>query len=289
MIVNQQIQKIDIRSTDYPEKLREIPDPPGQLYCMGDISLLKEKSIGIVGSRKNTIYGRNVALMIGRRLAESGIAVTSGLALGIDGYSHEGALEADGKVIGVLGSGLHNMGPKKNLPLMNRGLEKGGLMLSEYAPEEHASRITFPARNRIISGVSDAVVVVEAGLESGSLITARHASEQGKTVYAVPGNINSSASIGCNLLIRDGAVPLIVIDDLIRDIGGSPARAYRFDAELENDEKRIFEVISSMNGATSDEITERTGFSPQIVNSILTVMEIKGVVEPYAGRIYVSH
>ena len=280
--------KIDIDSVEYPEKLRSIPDPPGQLYCTGNRELLKERSIGVVGARKNTVYGKNVALMIGRRLAESGLVVTSGLALGIDGYSHEGALEADGKVIGVLGSGIDHMTPMRNRGLMMKALDNGGLVVSEYPPEEEGFRGNFPARNRIISGLSEALVVVEAGLDSGSLITAKHAAEQGRTVYAVPGNINSQTSIGCNLLIRDGAVPLIIIDDMIRDIGASPKKTEVSDNDLDSDEQRIFDLVREMSGATMEEIIRGTGFSPGLANSLVTVMEIKGVVESYAGRIYLS-
>ena len=280
--------RIDMDSVEYPARLRDIPDPPKQLYCTGNTDLLSERSIGVVGARKNTVYGKNVALMIGRRLAESGLAVTSGLALGIDGYSHEGALEADGRVIGVLGSGFDHMSPQRNRSLMMRGLDNGGLVVSEYPPEEEGFKGNFPARNRIISGLSEVLVVVEAGLDSGSLITAKHASEQGRTVYAVPGNINSQTSIGCNLLIRDGAVPLIIIDDLIRDIGATPAKTAAVNRDLDSDEQKIFEVVREMSGATMEEIIRGTGFSPGLANSLVTVMEIKGIVESYAGRIYLS-
>lgn len=280
--------RIDFESADFPARLREIPDPPRQLYCTGNVSLLKERSIGVVGARKNTVYGKNVALMIGRRLAECGVTVTSGLALGIDGYSHEGALDADGKVIGVLGSGIDHMTPQRNRGLMMRGLENGGLIVSEYAPEVAAFKASFPARNRIISGLSEALVVVEAGLDSGSLITAKHASDQGRTVYAVPGNINSQTSIGCNLLIRDGAVPLIIIDDLIRDIGAMPKATDAVNNCLDADEQKIFDVVRELCGATMEEIIRGTGFSPGLANSLVTVMEIKGAVESYAGRIYPS-
>ncbi len=282
------IQKIDIKSADYPARLRDIPNPPKQLYCKGNIELLRARSVGVIGARKNTVYGKNVAIMIGKRLAESGLAITSGLAMGIDAFSHEGALEADGKVIGVLGSGINQMGPWRNRELMKRGLEKGGLVISEYAPDEPAYKGTFPARNRIISGLSEALVIVEAGLNSGSLITAKHASEQGRPVYAVPGNINSQSSIGTNLLIRDGAVPLVIIDDLIRDIGVDIKRDMEIRPDLDADEEKVFEIVRVMSGPTVDEIIRGTGFDPQLVNSILTIMEIKGVVESYAGRIYIS-
>ena len=282
------IQVIDIKSAEYPAKLRDIPDPPGQLFCKGDISLLNTKSVAVVGSRKNTVYGKNVALMIGKRFAGAGITVTSGLAMGIDAFSHEGALEADGKVIGVLGSGIDVMGPRRNRDLMNRGLENGGLVVSEYEPGYPASSWTFPARNRIISGLAEAVVIVEAGLNSGSLITAKHAAEQGRPVYAVPGNINSQSSIGTNLLIRDGVTPLVIIDDLIRDIGAATKKDAVSRPDMDADEERIFEVVRLMSGPTVDEIIRGTGFDPQLVNSLLTVMEIKGIIESYAGRIYIS-
>lgn len=280
--------KINIDSVRYPDRLRHIPDPPAQLYCTGNTDLLGMRSVGVVGARKNTVYGKNVALMIGRRLAESGIVVTSGLALGIDGYSHEGALEADGKVIGVLGSGIDHMSPQRNRSLMRKALDKGGLVVSEYPPEEVGFRGNFPARNRIISGLSEALVVVEAGLNSGSLITAKCAADQGRTVYAVPGNINSQTSIGCNLLIRDGAVPLIIIDDMIRDIGATPTKTGTVSVKLDDDERRIFDFVRDMSGATMEEIINATGLSPGLANSLVTVLEIKGIVESYAGRIYIS-
>lgn len=280
--------RIDIDSVEYPARLREIHDPPEQLYCTGNVSLLNERSVGVVGARKNTVYGKNVAIMIGRRLAESGLTVTSGLALGIDGYSHEGALEADGKVIGVLGSGIDHMTPQRNRNLMKRGLENGGLVVSEYPPDVEGFKSNFPARNRIISGLSEALVVVEAGLDSGSLITAKCASDQGRTVYAVPGNINSQTSIGCNLLIRDGAVPLIIIDDMIRDIGAVPKKADAVSSDLDEDERLVFDAVRQMSGATMEEIISITGLSPGLANSLVTIMEIKGVVESYAGRIYLS-
>ena len=131
-------------------------------------------------------------------------------------------------------------------------------------------------------------MVVEAGLDSGSLITAKHAADQGRTVYAVPGNINSQTSIGCNLLIRDGAVPLIIIDDMIRDIGAKPVSMISADSEMDSDERAVFDVVRDMNGATMEEIISNTGFSPGIANSLVTVMEIKGIVESYAGRIYLA-
>lgn len=285
------IEKIDSSSVEFPEKLRNIPNPPSALYCAGDMSLLKECSVAMVGSRRHTVYGKNVALMIGRRLAERGITVTSGLALGIDAYSHEGALEAGGKVIGVLGSGIEVMGPQRNKGLMMRSLDEGGLVVSEYEPTFQAQPYTFPERNRIISGLSEAVIVVEAGMNSGSLITANHAAHQGRTVYAVPGPINSQFSIGCNLLIRDGAPPLVLIDDLIRDLNleaGSKTKNGT-SVNLAGDELAIYNALAGMGGATVDEIVRETGKSASLISAVVTVMEIKGITETCAGRIYISN
>lgn len=285
---SKKIEKIDRASAEFPEKLRSIPGPPDTLYCMGDTSLLHRRSVGVVGSRKYTLYGKNVALMIGRRLAENDIPVVSGFAMGIDGFSHEGALESDGKLIGVLGFGMDKMKYQPNYSLMKRCLESGGLIVSEYLPEINPSRFTFPQRNRIISGLSEALIVVEAGMNSGSLITAKCAADQGRTVYAVPGNINSQTSMGTNLLIRDGAIPLVIIDDLIRDIGVELRAAGSAGYKLDDDEAKIFESVMMRSGATSEEIISDTGFSASLVGSLVTVMEIKGIVESYAGRIYAS-
>ena len=284
------IEKIDRESTEYPARLRDIPDSPEQLYCAGDTSLLKERSVAIVGSRKHTIYGKNVSLMIGQSLGERGITVTSGLALGVDAFSHIGALDGGGKVIGVLGSGIEVMGPQKNYKLMQRGLDAGGLVISEYEPTYPASAFTFPARNRIISGIADALIVVEAGMKSGSLITANHALQQGRPVYAVPGPINSELSIGCNLLIRDGATPLVLIDDLVHDLklGGLQNNAKPNSPNLAEDELLIYEALSRLGGATVDEIARETGKKTSFISAVTTVMEIKGITETYAGRIYIS-
>ena len=282
------IQRIDINSSDYPRRLREIPDPPEKLYCAGDISLLNADSISVVGSRKYTLYGKTVAHMIGKRLGECGVPVVSGLAYGIDAFAHQGALDAGGKVIGVLPGGLHNMSPAGNKSLMERGLASGGLMISEYEPDDHAEKWKYPRRNRIISGLGRLTAVVEASMNSGSLITAQHAGEQGRTVFAVPGNINSQFSIGCNLLIRDGACPLIVIDDLLRYIGMDPCLIKEETASLGEDERIVYEAVRRYNGAAPDRIAEDTGMRTSSVNAIVTIMEIKGLIHTYAGKIYIA-
>ena len=282
------IKRIDIDSREYPALLRDIPDPPQQLYCAGDISLLHEMSVSVVGSRKYTLYGKTVAEMVGRRLGECRVPVVSGLAYGIDAFAHEGALDAGGRVIGVLASGINRMGPKKNYGLMIRGLENGGLVLSEYEPDEPAERYKYPMRNRIISGLGKCTAVIEASVNSGSLITAQHAMEQGRPVYAVPGNINSQFSIGCNLLIRDGAFPLVVIDDLIRHIGIDPGETSDPVRRLGADERRVYDAAARYNGAPLDRLAEDTGMSTGSLNALVTVMEIKGIFSTYAGKVYIA-
>ena len=141
------IQRIDFDSPLFPDLLRDIPDPPKVLYCTGDLSLLEEDSVSVVGSRKYTLYGKTVAEMIGRRLGEAGIPVVSGLAYGIDAFAHEGALDAGGRVIGVLASGIRKMAPKRNIDLMRRGLENGGLIVSEYEPDEPAEKYKYPQQD----------------------------------------------------------------------------------------------------------------------------------------------
>ena len=289
MISLGKIQKIDINSSEFPLTLREIPDPPQQLYCAGDLSLLHERSVSVVGSRKYTVYGKNVARMVGRRLAECGIPVVSGLAYGIDRFAHEGTIEGGGRIIGVLASGLLKMGPRSSEPVMMEGLENGGLVVSEYPPDTEALKFMYPRRNRIISGLGVCTVVIEANFNSGALITAQHAADQGRTVYAVPGNINSQFSVGSNLLIRDGAIPLVIIDDLIRDIGMEP---YAYDEDtadaLGDDERKVFMAAARNNGRSVDTIARESGLSIGLVNSIITVLEIKGVLETSGGKIFLA-
>ena len=282
------IVKIDDKSIEYPARLREIPNPPKQLYCLGDISLLQEKSIAVVGSRKFTVYGKCVAQMIGKKFAQCGVPVVSGLANGIDSFAHQGMMEVKGKGIGVLGSGIKQMGPRRNYNLMLDMIDAGGLVVSEYEPDEPANKATFPQRNRIISGISEAVVVVEANFNSGALITAQFANSQGRTVFAVPGNINSQFSMGSNLLIRDGAIPLIVVDDALKEMGIVKRKEEIPTIECGKDELEIVDVMVKHNGITVDNIATEVNRRVGEVNAILTVMEIKGIVQSNCGKFYLN-
>lgn len=208
------IKEITIESEKYPELLKQIYDPPKCLYVIGNVDILNNPSIAIVGCREATEYGKKAATYFSYNLAKQNINIVSGLAKGIDSFSHIGALQAYGKTIAVIGSGLDIIYPKENEQLAKRIIEQGGAIISEYPLGTRPEKEHFPARNRIISGMSQGVLVVEAKEKSGSLITAEFAMEQGKEVYAVPGNINSLNSVGTNNLIKDGAIPVSKFTDL---------------------------------------------------------------------------
>ncbi len=288
-----EIIMITMESDEYPDSLREIQGSPRELYCIGDISLLKTPCAAIVGSRRYTIYGRQTALMIGKMLAGRGITVVSGMAKGIDSFAHQGALsKQEGKTIAVLCTAIGKPYPASNAALMKE-IEEKGLVISEYPPDFPGSQYGFPARNRIISGLSKSVIVVEAGLKSGSLITAQIAGDQGKTVFAVPGNINSQFSIGTNLLIRDGAYPLVVVDDVIREMGVQSLNRGTFGedeegfpVEMDDDEKKLYSEIRQEQGISPDALSEKVELPISKINGILTVMEIKGAIMMCSGRIF---
>ncbi len=240
-IPTEEIRQVGIRDREYPELLKYIPDPPEVLYYAGDIALASKPAIAVVGARKATSYGRWAAYGFAKKLAEYEIVVVSGMAYGIDSFAHKGAVENDGKTIAVLGCGVDICYPDSNQPLRERILNEG-LILSEYEPGTPPMPFRFPLRNRIISGLCIGVIIAEAGLASGSLITAERAAEQGRYIYALPGNINSIYSFGTNKLIKDGATPLIVFDDIIDELGiarKAPAKALKI--RLGKDEREIFE------------------------------------------------
>lgn len=214
-----QVEEISINSKEYPEQLRNIYDPPSKLYVLGDKRLLHQKGIAIVGARKSTQYGKNIAYKISKELSENGINIISGLALGIDTCAHIGAIDSNiGKTIAVLGSGIDKIYPKENIDLARKIIKSGGCIISEYPFGSKPEKLHFPQRNRIISGISNGVVVVEAAKESGALITAEFALEYGKDVFAVPGDITRKESEGCNELIKDGAILIVSSKEILDNI-----------------------------------------------------------------------
>ncbi len=212
------IKMITVYDKCYPEKLKRIYDSPVLLYAKGNIKLLNSKGIAMVGCRDCTNYGKSVARKMAYKLAKRNITIISGLAKGIDKFSHIGALEGEGNTIAVLGHGLDIIYPNENYELSELIEKNNGLIVTEYVIGTKPNKYTFPARNRIISGLSDGVIVVEAKERSGSLITADFALEQGKEVFAVPGNIDSMNSQGTNELIKQGANPITNCDDVLNNI-----------------------------------------------------------------------
>lgn len=215
-----EIKEIYINSGDYLERLRNIYDPPKKLYVLGNFKILKEKAIAIVGSRKATEYGKKVAFQISQELTKENINIVSGLAIGIDTYAHLGAISIQNQAstIAVLGSGIDEMYPKENTELARKIIQTGGCIVSEYPLGTKPNKINFPQRNRIISGLSEGVVVVEASEKSGSLITAEFGIEQGKEIFAVPGNIDNPLSKGTNQLIMDGAKMVLSSKEILEEI-----------------------------------------------------------------------
>ena len=279
--------KLMMADDNFPQILRDFVPDVGVLYFEGDLTLLQNRCIAIVGSRKCTQYGKTVAKTIGKRAAENGVTVVSGLARGIDTAGHLGALEAGGKTIAVLGGGTEHYYPPENRKLQQQ-IAREGLLLSEHEPEYIAKAYDFPKRNRLISALSESVVVVEAPNRSGALITAECAEEQGKNVYAVPGNITSYYSFGTNKLIRENATPLILIDDIFLDLNFSPYIKEDNLLELGDDERRVFDVVKNCGEVTIDEIYHKTNIKPSEINGIITILEMKGIIFSSLGKILVA-
>lgn len=286
--INEKINKITINSKIYPHLLRLIKNPPKTLYYQGDFSLCNSLCLAVVGARKATPYGKWAAYNIARRAAEHGVTIVSGMASGIDSASHRGALDGNGKTIAVLGCGIDICYPKNNKELMKR-IKVGGLILSEYPPGTKPLPFQFPMRNRIISGLSQGVVIAEAGLNSGSLITAECALDQGREVYAVPGNINNIYSIGTNKLIQDGATPLVVVDDILTALGiDKKKEELKGRTSLGKDERELLDLITERGEVNLDYLCKLTGKTPAQVGALVTILEIKGNVQTSLGKIFIA-
>ena len=281
-----QIEGIIISDEEYPKQLLAIYDPPILIYKTGKIA--KNESVAIVGARKASNYGIWVARGIAMKLVEYNFQVVSGLARGVDTAAHVGALEGNGKTIAVLGCGLDICYPQSNKKLFDQITETGAI-LSEFPPGTLPYPYNFPRRNRIISGLSKVVIVAEAGIKSGSLITAEHALEQGKEVYAVPGNINNIHSLGTNKLIKDGANPLISIDDIINELGIKKNFNFeKMNLNLGEDERCIYELVFNNGEMTIDLIANYTSLPVSQVKAIVSILEIKGVLESQLGKIFIA-
>ncbi|HBM73992.1 MAG TPA: DNA-protecting protein DprA [Clostridiaceae bacterium] len=281
------IKILTIDDEAYPKRLKEIFDPPHVLYIKGNINN-DLKCIGIVGTRKCTQYGRIVAREISKLICEYNIGVISGMARGIDTEAHIGALEEGGYTCAVLGCGLDIVYPPENSKLMC-SIEKYGALISEYPPTIQPFARNFPARNRIISGMCDAVVIVEAGERSGALITADFALEQGRDVYAVPGSILSNVSKGTNHLIKEGAKPLTDISDILYELNIESKTADRghYGENLDIREKMIVDALSDCP-IHIDDLMRRLSLRVSEINSVITCLEMKGIIKILPGKYIVK-
>jgi len=296
---------VTYHDANYPERLKRIESPPPLLYVQGDVHLLKDPQLGIVGSRHPTKNGQENAYQFAKYLSHQGLCITSGLALGIDGFSHKGALDATGATIAIMGTGLDRVYPAAHHGLAHQIIEKGAIV-SEFCVGTPVRGANFPRRNRLISGLSVGVLVVEAAVKSGSLITARYAMEQGKEVFALPGSIHNPLARGCHHLIRQGAklvetaehifeelVP--VLQDALHQNPPSPFDTtshtktddtkpdssekinHEGNDELDSDELKLLDAMG-YDPILIDQIVEQTGFAIDAVSSILLLLELKGYV-----------
>lgn len=294
----------------YPALLREIPDPPITLYVLGNWqACLEAPCIGVIGSRRCSTYGENASLMISRDLAERGITIISGFARGIDAAAHRGAIEAKGKTVAVFGTGLDQIYPKENEKLFNEILDSGGAVVTQFPLETPPLKENFPYRNRIISGLSYGVLLVEASERSGSLITARLAAEQNREVFAIPGNITSRNSFGTNFLIKSSGAKLVqqwqdVVLEMPHEISSaifapriessgedevlapSPVQPMLLPADLTSSEQKIYRLLTPDSPTHIDTLLELSALSFGDLNAALLGLEMQDLIRGLPGKCY---
>ena len=293
------VRIITLLDSDYPELLKNISDPPPVLYVKGTLLPEDVAAVAIVGTRSATFYGLNVAHEMARELAQSGITVVSGLAEGIDRAAHEGSLEGSGRTLAVLGHGLNHLYPPSHQELSEE-IAHSGALVSEFPIDFPPGKGNFPRRNRVIAGLSLGVVVVEAPLKSGALITAREALEQGREVFAVPGPVSSLKSKGTHQLLKDGARLaesfLDVIEELApvlkerlsswEKIAGPIAGESPDLADVNREESIVYQAIPAAGTLTADSLTEMTALNPAKLLTLLTELELKGLIRQIPGQGY---
>ncbi len=283
----EEIRKITIKDERYPKLLKEIPNPPKALYFKGEIKP-DELCFAVVGTRRYSYYGKQIALEIAGELSEAGISIVSGLAPGIDTFSHRGAVERKKRTIAVLGTGLNEKSiyPQTNLKLAEEIIKNGGCLISEYPPGTPGSRFTFPQRNRIISGLSKGILVVEAKERSGSLITANYAFLQKRKVFAIPGSIYSANSRGSHLLIKQGAKLVDNANDILKELNLTDRILVQKKVEAKTLEEKLILDTLKEEALHIDKIVEKTKLDAPTVARLLTILEIEGRARNLGGNIY---
>jgi DNA processing protein len=283
-----EIREISIEDKNYPKLLKKIKDAPKVLYYLGEIKN-KENCFAIVGTRRCSNYGKEIAYQIASDLAEAGLTIVSGFAPGIDTMAHKAAIEKGKRTIAILGTGLDEKSiyPKSNLKLIDKILEYGGALISEFPPGTPGAKYTFPQRNRIISGLSLGVLVVEARMKSGALITASYAKEQGRKVFAIPGSIFSQTSKGCHLLIKNGAKLVENAKDILEELGIRKLEVREKEIKGETPEENLILEVLKEGVLDVEKIIEKTKLPPSRVASTLSILEIEGKIKNLGGNVYV--
>ncbi len=294
---NSNIQIITIQNKYFPKNLKTIASPPFLLYVRGNLDTLKSPSIAVVGSRKISDYGKHAVSSIISDVTRSGITIVSGLALGTDAQAHRQALESNGKTIAVLGGGIDDatITPRSHINLAKQILNNGGAIISEYPISSQPNHGTFPARNRIMAGLSDATVIIEATQKSGTLITASHAYKFGKKLFALPGSIFATNSAGPNMLIRDkNATPLLCADDILnifKNVLNSSQKSSGqacLSTTLTGNQKILYKIIKKHpEGVQINIISKQTKLDTSTISSELTMMEIDGIIKNIGNQTYI--
>ena len=281
------IELIKNSDKEFPQELLSIKDPPKELYIIGNKKLLNKKSIAIVGTRNCTKYGAECAKKIAKNISKKEICIISGMALGIDTFAHSEAIKQNGNTIAVLGCGFDYIYPEENIELFNKIIENNGLVISEYPPKTKAILSKFPYRNRIISGLSMGVLVVEATLgRSGSLVTARYAKEQNKKIFSVPGNINLKTSKGTNWLIKEGAKLVTCAEDILTEFNIKTESIEETEVQIEPEYIELYNQITYMP-VNINIIAKKCKTNISKISQQLLMMELKGYIKSMPGNEYV--
>jgi len=280
------VKKLSIEASDYPALLLHITSPPKQLYTLGaDLEEIMQKHrLAIVGSRGVTPYGKQVTMQLATELASRGVVIVSGLALGVDALAHQAALDAGGTTLAVLPSGLDIIYPATNRGLAKQILERGGALITEYESGMDSFKGNFIARNRIVSGLADAVLITEAAEKSGSLHTARFALEQGRDVFAVPGNITSPNSVGTNNLIKAGATPVTSAQDILLALNLAPSEQSQLPLIGATEEEKRLLILLEQGITDGHELAVKSELSIEQFNQTLTMLELTGKIHPIGSN-----
>jgi len=283
------VSMLTILDKDYPKNLIDLEDSPPILYCRGKILTIDSNAVAIVGTRRATEYGKIAARTLGKQLSELGITIVSGMAMGIDTQAHIGALKENGRTLAVMGTGIDLIYPSSNRNLASE-IAENGCLITELPPLSRALPYHFPARNRIISGLSKAIIAVEAAQRSGVFSTVRWALEYGRDVYALPGDINRKVSEGTNKLIKDGAIPLTSYKDVLENTKlktkEKKIKKAQEIPDLSEKEKMVYQVLE-VTPKSTDSLAGETGLKPQIIMTTMALLELKGLSREVSGKRFI--